>query len=85
MELRQSFAGEPLSQCVARNDRGEHHWERKLFLVLSHREYAQVAWSGVNLKLWLDAERLHYLPHAVSTEVNEQQRVIICHKQIMLW
>ena len=82
VELRQPFAREPLCQCVAGNDRGKDHWKRELFLVLGHCEHTQVSWSGVNLKLWLDAQCLHYLPHAVGTEVNEQQCVIICHKQI---
>lgn len=84
VELRQPFAREPLCQCVDRNDRRKHHWEGKLFLVLSHCENTQIFWRGVNFKLWLDAQCLNYLSHAVRTEVNEQQCVIIYHKQ-MLW
>jgi len=37
----------------------------------------QVCGDGVSVKLRLDAQGLHNLPHPVSPKVNEHQRVIV--------
>ena len=38
----------------------------------------EVLWNCVSLKLRLDAQSLHKLPHAISSEVDKHQSVAVC-------
>ena len=38
----------------------------------------EILWYCVSFKLRLDAQSLHKLPHAISSEIDEHQCVAVC-------
>ena len=71
MELGVVFLGQPLGQRVGGHFLGEEDREREGVLVFRHGEEGYPFGDHAHFKLRLDAKCLHNLPHAVSTEVDE--------------